>query len=203
MPALGAELTRFNVAKGNSVVIVDITAVVNELLAGRLDEDTLGFDFGIALVPHTVNVWFKSLESGSPATLTIETGPIQPWPKVACPCDQYFNRAMSVYSSLGGSLASPSDPRNPPGDMACDILRPITNDRGGLEYIETSVVRVDSVNNAWLQLYVSEDNDRTCSAIANSEPFPAAVRYSRRLAGLSEEEYLACVVSAYDVCRDW
>jgi hypothetical protein len=205
LPPLGPVATEFSVAPGDVVVEVDITDLVNELLVNR---DELA---SIALVPRNVNAWFRSRTSGFEPILTIETRPatgVLTWPKIDCPCDSFFNRAMTVYTSAGGSLTSPEDSRNPPGFFQCDEKHPVTNDRGDVEYIETVAYRGDLSTDVsvWLNVFGDEDrvpdNRYSCSTSVLSE-VSADLLYNRSLSDLSKAEYEACVVSAVDMCRDW
>ncbi|HNP35347.1 MAG TPA: DNRLRE domain-containing protein [Woeseiaceae bacterium] len=69
-PGLGPVAALFTVARSdeNEVVSVDVTSLVNELLADPAN------DYGIALTQAGANVWFDSREAGSPISLTLTGG---------------------------------------------------------------------------------------------------------------------------------
>lgn len=69
-PAIGPVEQSFTVAKADAgqVIAVDVTAIVNAMLA-----DPLG-NFGIALTQSGANAWIRSRESGSPMQLTATAG---------------------------------------------------------------------------------------------------------------------------------
>lgn len=117
------------------------------------------------------------------------------WPEVPCPCDPYFQRAVSKYIAWGGAMAPPGY-----GAEAETNLRLCPTGDGRSQ----SVVYLTDVNDRLgvsVELRVSSDDVGFTGCAATTSAAGQRI-YDRRIDNITPDQVIACRASSEDYCED-
>ena len=144
------------------------------------------FTFSEGTIPE-ISVSSENGQASADAVKFVEVEKPAHWPRLACPCDEYYSRAISKYVGWGGRLDGGADV------MVCDDFEYnvdldtsyTTNVNGGTVTVRLSVDIDEDNNNAW-----------ECSATASG----GSNKYARFAEGTDIPSAQACRASVYDFC---
>ena len=147
-----------------------------------------------------VTVSSENGQASADAVRFVYHSPDKEWPEIECTCDEYYSRAMTIYSSLGGKLV-PYSGSDAESTVTCDIdnLRKdvvFTTNFLGDQAGQSVNLRVKT---SWDQ--ISESSE--CSARVSANFGPQGSIYSRIGGGDPRDvDVEACWASVIDLCTE-